>query len=176
MQVEIRKAVESDIDDVCAIYDHIHTEQEKGNVSVGWVRGIYPIRATANDAICRNDLFVEKTDEKIVGTAIINHIQPDTYKKAVWRYNANDNEIMVLHTLVIDPYVKGNGFGRTFVEFYEQYALKHSCKYLRIDTNELNVNARIFYKKLNYREIGVLPCNFNGIPNVNLVMLEKCLG
>lgn len=27
-----------------------------------------------------------------------------------------------------------------------------------------------------YKEIGILPCVFNGIPDVNLVMLEKKVG
>lgn len=175
MQIVIRKASESDIDAVCRIYDHILKEQERGNVSVGWVRDIYPTKATAESALFRNDLFVEEADGKIVGTAIINHIQPDTYNKVVWQYDADDKDIMVLHTLVIDPYSKGKGLGKIFVKFYEQYSLEHNCNYLRIDTNELNVNARAFYKKLNYREIGIEPCSFNGIPNVNLVMLEKCL-
>lgn len=70
---------------------------------------------------------------KVVGTAIINQIQVDTY----------------------------------------QYASEHGCVYLRLDTNARNVNARKFYKKLNYKEIGILPCVFNGIPDVSLVLLEK---
>ena len=31
------------------------------------------------------------------------------------------------------------------------------------------------YKKLGYREIAVVPTVFNGIPDVNLVLLEKYL-
>ncbi len=44
-----------------------------------------------------------------------------------------------------------------------------------MDTNELNQNARSFYKKLGYNEAGILPCVFNGIPGIKLVMLEKKL-
>ncbi len=43
----IRKACEKDIDAVNEIYDHIHTEQEKGAVYTGWVRDVYPKRDTA---------------------------------------------------------------------------------------------------------------------------------
>lgn len=42
-------------------------------------------------------------------------------------------------------------------------------------TYERNTNARSFYKKLGYHERGILPCLFNGIPDVKLVMLEKKL-
>lgn len=63
---------------------------------------------------------------------------------------------MVMHTLIIDPNKKGGGFGKAFAEFYEKYALENNCHYLRIDTNEKNINARNFYKKLGYQEIGIL--------------------
>ena len=47
---------------------------------------------------------------------------------------------------------------------------------LRIDTNARNVAARAMYKKLGYKEIGIVPTVFNGIPDVQLVLLEKYLG
>lgn len=49
------------------------------------------------------------------------------------------------------------------------------CLCLRIDTNVKNTSARKLYKRLGYRESGVIPCRFNGIPDVNLVCLEKLL-
>lgn len=46
---------------------------------------------------------------------------------------------------------------------------------LRMDTNEKNVGARRLYAKLGYKEIGVFPCVFNNIPDINLVLIEKAL-
>lgn len=57
-------------------------------------------------------------------------------------YPAEDNDVMVLHTLVVDPDAGGHGYGTLFVEFYESYAVEHSCHYLRMDTNEKNRAAR----------------------------------
>ena len=112
---------------------------------------------------------------EIVGTAILNQTQVDSYAGANWRYDAPDSEVMVLHTLVIDPEAKSRGLGREFAAFYEGYALAHGCRYLRIDTNARNARARRFYQKLGYAEIGVVPCMFNGIAGVQLVLLEKRL-
>ena len=58
MPVTFRKAAASDIDAVTAIYDAIHTEEEAGRTTTGWKRGIYPVRATAEAALTRGDLFV----------------------------------------------------------------------------------------------------------------------
>ena len=59
------------------------------------------------------------------------------------------------------------------MDFYEQYALSHNCHYLRMDTNAINQRARTLYKKLGYQEVGIVPTAFNGIENVQLVLLEK---
>ena len=173
----IRKATLTDIDAIASIYDHIHTAEESGEATIGWIRGVYPERETALAAMTRGDLFVQ-TDEiggesVVVGTAILNQEQVDVYEGAPGRYDVPADQVMVLHTLVIDPFVKGRGYGREFAEYYEQYALLKGCHYLRIDTNSRNTAARAFYKKLGYEEIGIVPCEFNGIPGVKLVLLEK---
>lgn len=173
--VIIRKAAESDIDSVVRIYNNVHTSAESGLLSVGWVRGVYPTEKTAEEALCRGDLFVEEYAGDIVGTAVINSIQPDIYKKAQWRYDCGNGGACVLHTLATDPAAGGKGFGRKFVEFYENYAKKCGYTCVRMDTNEINLNARRFYKNLGYEESGIFECEFNSIPGVKLVMLEKKL-
>ena len=64
-------------------------------------------------------------------------------------------------------------FGSDFVAFYERYARERDCPCLRMDTNAINTRARALYKSLGYKEIGITPCVFNGIGQVNLVCLEK---
>lgn len=176
MPVQIRKAAAADLDAVARIYSHIHTGEEQGRAVIGWQRGIYPERETAEKALERDDLFVEELDGIVVGTAIINQLQVDAYAGAPWKYEAQDDQVMVLHTLVIDPQASDHGLGRTFVAFYEQYAKEHDCPYLRMDTNIRNTRARAFYQKLGYKEIAVVPCLFNGLTGVKLVLLEKKLG
>ena len=173
----IRKGRQQDIDAVTEIYNEIHTEEEAGLVNIGWSREIYPTRQTAIEALERNDLFVMVSDsEKIIGAAIINQTQAEGYDKANWQYPAEDCDIMVLHTLVISPSVGGNGAGKTFEAFYEQYARENGCHYLRIDTNKKNERARKFYSKLGYTEADIVHTSFNGLEEIELVLLEKRLG
>lgn len=171
----IRKGTDKDIDAVAAIYEKIHTAEEKGEAVIGWKRGIYPERETALAARHRDDLFVIEEDGRIVGTGILNSIQVDVYSEGDWKYTADPSEVMVMHTLAIDPEMKGMGYGKSFVRFYEDYALENECPYLRIDTNEKNAAARRLYQSLGYKEIGIVPCVFNGLNGVNLVLIEKCL-
>ncbi len=171
----IRKASPADLDAVEKIYNEVHQAEEEGECSTGWKRGIYPTRATAEAALKRDDLFVLEENSAVLGAGIINHIQVDTYDSAPWKYEAPDDRVLVLHTLVISPKAARRGLGRRFVAFYEAYALARGCRELRLDTNARNLPARGMYRALGYREIAVVPTVFNGISGVELVLLEKHL-
>lgn len=171
--MKIRKALFGDLPAIEEIYHDIHVAEEQGNVIIGWNRKIYPIASTAEQALKRSDLFVQEENGKIVGTSIINQQQVDVYRLAKWSQSVLDSEIMVLHTLVISPKEFGKGYGKSFIDFYENYAISNGCRYLRIDTNEKNVNARKFYKKLGFTEVGMFSCSFNGLKDVHIVLLEK---
>ena len=173
--MEIREATRNDIDIIEKIYESIHDEEEKELTTIGWVRNIYPTRKTAEDALERKDLFVMEDEDRIVAVAVINQIQIDEYKYATWKHSAKDSEIMVLHGLAVDPCQNSKGYGKAFVAFYEDYAKQHNCVTLRMDTNVRNARARNLYQKLGYEEIGIVKCIFNGIPDVQLVCLEKYL-
>lgn len=174
--MNVRKATEHDLDVVEKIYDAIHMAEEENQQQIGWIRGIYPVRETAELALKRDDLFVLEHDGEIYGTGIINNIQVDSYRHGNWKHHIPDEHVCVLHTLVISPTNSGKGYGRKFLEFYESYALEHGCAELRIDTNARNEVARAMYKKHGYTEVGIVPTDFNGIPGIKLVLLEKYLG
>ncbi len=170
-----RKAKMEDVERIAEIYDEIHTENEAGRMTTGWIRGVYPSEETAKASVRRGDMFVEEEDGRIVAAAKINQEQVPEYAEADWQQDVPEEQVMVLHTLVVSPGERGKGYGTAFVAYYEHYALEHGCPYLRMDTNWYNQSARTLYRKLGYREASVVPCEFNGIPDVQLVCLEKKL-
>ena len=172
---EIRRGTREDILEIGAVYDRILTEEEAGLASVGWVRGGYPTESTALEALEAGELFVMTEGGVLTAAARINRTQVPVYARAPWRWQAPAERAMVLHTLVVDPLYQGGGRGAAFVAFYEDYARERGCPFLRMDTNEKNAAARALYARLGYREAGIVPCEFNGIPGVGLVCLEKRL-
>ena len=167
-----REAERTDLDSIEMIYNDIHTAEENGLKTIGCMRAIYPTRKTAEESILRGDMFVLE-DGEVLGAAIINRTQVDVYYNAPWEHETDS--VCVLHTPVISPKAAGKGYGRAFVEFYERWAKEHDLPELRIDTNARNTAARAMYGKMRYKEIGIVPTEFNGIPGVDLVLLEKNL-
>ena len=171
----IRKANVEDVCEISKIYDSIHDEEEAGRIAIGWERGVYPTSDTAKASIEAGTMFVMEDNGNIVAAAKIDRNQVDAYADGSWEYEADDSQVMVLHTLVVDPARSGRGYGKEFVRFYEEYALEQGCPYMRMDTNERNLRARAMYKTLGYKEADTVPCVFNGISGVQLVLLEKHL-
>lgn len=172
----IRKATKSDIAAIAAIYEAIHDREEAGLTTTGWIRGVYPTEKTARDSCAKGDeMYVLEEDGIIRAAGRINQEQGAEYADCKWQYPAQEREVLVLHTLVVDPQWNGHGCGTAFIAFYEELARQMGCTCLRMDTNERNLYARGLYKHLGYSEPGIVLCVFNGIPNVKLVCLEKKL-
>ncbi|MFR6393840.1 MAG: N-acetyltransferase family protein [Oscillospiraceae bacterium] len=173
MEAVITKAAAADLPAVAQIYEDIIARQDRGGpLHRLAVRGVSH-SGNGPGGPGEGRALRAAPGEKVVGSAIINQTQVDVYAQAAWQYPAQDSQVMVLHTLVIDPSESAHGYGGQFAAFYEAYAAQNGCPYLRIDTNARNEVARKFYKKLGYREVGIVPCRFNGLPDVDLVMLEK---
>lgn len=168
-----RKATEKDIDNIEKLYDEIHSVEEDGRTTIGWIRGVYPTRKDAENAVSREDMFVYEENGEIIASAIINQLQPDIYADCPWKYPAPDDKIMVIHTLCVSPAFFGRGIGTAFIRFYEEYASRNGCTVLRLDTNKTNKAARSLYGKLGYIESGHALCLFNGLRGIDLYMLEK---
>ena len=172
-ELRFRKANKDDVDVIAKIYDRAHDAEEAGLTTTGWVRGVYPVREVAEASIERDDMYVAECEGKVAAAGTINQTQVNVYLDCDWEYKAPDDKVCVLHTLVVDPDFRGRGIGPAFVEFYEDLAKELDCEVLRIDTNARNKRARRMYGKLGYIETDIVPTVFNGIRDVDLVLLEK---
>ena len=133
--VIIRKATAEDIPAIAAIYDEIHDREEAGEVTTCWLRGVYPVKKTAEDAVARGDMYVQvvsggdpDTAGQVVGTAILNQLQVDVYADGEWQYPAEDSEVMVIHTLIISRKTDLKGLGSDFLAYYEAFRTG-KCQY-----------------------------------------------
>lgn len=175
MQTIIRLATENDIDAIAAIYDAIIDQDTANGPRTGWQKGIYPTAATVRTALAAGDMYVLEQAGTVLAAARLNHEQVPVYADCPWQFTAEPQQVFVIHTLVVDPAHCGRGIAARFLAFYEQLARDKGCTVLRLDTNAINLPARRLYTGHGYREAAILPCEFNGIPGVQLVCLEKQL-
>ena len=135
-----RSATMDDLNRIAEIYNQIHDEEEAGRATIGWIRAIYPTRATAETAIRKGTMFVEESDGRIVAAAKIDQEQVPEYADAAWTVDAPEDQILVLHALVVAPADAGRGHATAFVRFYEDSA-RATCRSSKSSASVLRRNA-----------------------------------
>ena len=99
----IRKATAADIDRVEEIYNaHLDFEEATEN-RTNWHKGVYPLRATAENALKNDWLYVGEDEDGIWGAVIFNHVQMKEYTDKPRRYPEEPDKVFDIHTLDIDP-------------------------------------------------------------------------
>ncbi len=175
MSLVIRKALMDDLDKVEKLYDDV-LDYEAANVSyTNWQKGLYPTRSYGETAINLGTMYLGIENDEIVGSVILNHIQPPEYGKIDWSYEAQGEEVLVIHTLCITPKFTRRGFGREFVDFSEQLAREKGCKTVRLDTYEGNIPATNLYIGMGYRYAGSVMFHFQNVIWETLKCFEKLI-
>lgn len=170
----IRKAAAEDISFVEEIYNEI-TSNEEIIKFTQWMKGLYPTVLTAQKSFEEGTLFVSENDGVIIGAVILNHEQPEEYKKLKWSIEAEGEKVLVIHTLCIKPSFSKMGLGQKFIIFAENYAKELGCTAIRLDTNDKNVPGANLYKKMGYTHVGNADFNFQGLKYQNLKCFDKVL-
>lgn len=169
----IRKALEKDLLNVEKVYNELLDYQANNINYTNWKKGVYPCYHTGKKAFDEDTLYVLENDNIIEGSMILNHIQAEEYKNIPWKLEAEDNEVLVIHTLCIKPSSSRKKLGEQMVSFAEKKAKELGCKVIRLDTYEGNLPACKFYPKLGYTYSGSCEFYFQGFIREILNCYEK---
>lgn len=173
--MNIRIATAADLDGIEALYSAVLDDQEQNTNFTNWQRGSYPTRQTAEGALAAGTLYVQEDGGQLVGCAIFNHEQLPEYSAIDWAFPGEGAQVLVIHTLCIDPAASGRGYARAMVAYAETLGRSLGCTTLRLDTYEGNIPARSMYTKLGYRCAGATEFFFQGYIRETLVLFEKVL-
>ena len=151
MDIEIGKM--SDIDELERLYsssiDYLTT-----NINYpGWRKGVYPTREDAEKGIEEGGLFVLKIGDRIAGSVILSNKQDPAYTKVTWGIEADDSQVIVIHTLVTHPDFIRQGISQKLLNFTKEYALSQNAKAIRLDVAAQNEPAIALYEKYGYTYI-----------------------
>ena len=107
---------------------------------------------------------------------IVDKVQPAEYTKILWNQTFANDEVMVLHLLMVRPSKAGKGIAASLVRYAMELAGNSSCKALRLDTGSQNIPALSLYKKLGFQIAATGSMNVgNAIEHNGHLFLEKLL-
>lgn len=138
----IRKAEKADIAAIADTYTRLLTYEQQHNSHSNWKLGVYPTIDVPESKVPTGTMYVLEENDEICASMVLNNDQAPEYSDIEWKYSAAGEQVLVIHTLCIPPQKAGNGYGRKMVEFAKEYALKHGCTVIRIDTYAHNEPAK----------------------------------
>lgn len=166
-QLVVAEGKSADLPKIISLYNELHDALEKGVNYPLWKKHVYPNEETAVEGIATETLYVIKDEERIVGSIILNHCQYEAYGKLKWAVDAENNEIIVVHTLAVHPNYFKCGIARMLMQFAEEYAFKKNMKAIRLDVSVNNLPAIKLYEKCKYNLVGEVDLGLN-IPGLEL--------
>lgn len=172
----IRPAEITDLDSIeDAYHEHFVHERQHGAYTV-FREGVYPTRKDAEKAFTENALFVYEENGSILGSIILNDVQPEEYIKIDWPSRAADNQVKVIHLLMVRPSAAGKGIGSALINFVSGLAKQQSCTAIRLDTGAQNTPAAALYKKLGFELAAASSMNVGGaISHKEHLFFEKLI-
>ena len=172
----IRKATFHDLEQIEDTYnEHFQHEIECGAFTV-FRKGVYPTGEDAKKAISAGSLYVYEKADSIAGSIIIDKVQPTEYAGIAWKHTFSDDEVMVIHLLMVRPSMAGNGIASALVGYAVEMAKNNSCKVVRLDTGKQNTPAVSLYEKLGFQVVATASMKIgNAIAHKEHLFLEKVL-
>ncbi|KHE73048.1 hypothetical protein LD39_01380 [Halobacillus sp. BBL2006] len=110
----------------------------------------YPDKNYFQECIENKVLMAFMEDETILGHVVLSEWQSDEWKVMSW----TGIRPIVIHSLMIQPFIQGKGIGTRFVKLCEEYAIDQGYDSIRLDAFAGNAVAIHLYEKLDYQKKG----------------------
>lgn len=171
----IEKANERDIEELERLYDDLNDYFAVSVNYPGWIKGIYPVRETAEEGIKEENLFVLRMDNRIAGSIILNHKPEDAYQQVKWLIESDYSDVVVIHTLVVHPDFMKKGVGNKLMEFADIYCRETGMRSIRLDVSIDNLPAIALYEKHGYQYIETVDLGLGYAHLIWFKLYEKLL-
>jgi GNAT superfamily N-acetyltransferase len=166
-EVIIRKATAADIDAVVSVAEVVVPLMNAvGNYQ--W-NDTYPLRTDFEKDVAENVLWVALCGDVIAGFAALTTDQEEEYADCGWDVT---EKAIVPHRVAVDPQYRGKSIALRFMQQAEELAAAAGYRYVRVDTNVMNVAIQGLFAKLDYEYCGDISFRFN--PEIYAKMRFKC--
>lgn len=150
IDITFRKAVLSDLDEICIVVSNAIKEMEKDNI-FQWDE-LYPTREFFIKDIESGGLYVGKADNKIVSFFVINQHYEEEYNTVKWTFP--EKSFYVIHRLCVNPIYQRSGIGKQTIKFIEEELSGMGIEAIRLDVYSNNPYAVRLYESMNFKKAG----------------------
>lgn len=112
----------------------------------------YPSLKKLRKDILKDELYVLKQHNQILGIIVITSEKDEEYNPINWLSKTENN--LYIHRLATHPDHWGKGYARQLMDFAEKLARKDNYESVRLDTFSMNKRNQRFYEARGYQRLG----------------------
>lgn len=112
----------------------------------------YPSLEKLRKDILKDELYVLKQHNQILGIIVITSEKDEEYNPINWLSKTENN--LYIHRLATHPDHWGKGYARQLMDFAEERARKDNYESVRLDTFSMNKRNQRFYEARGYQRLG----------------------
>ena len=112
----------------------------------------YPSQAAFEQDILRQELYVYKLDNRIIGIIVLSTHMDDEYIPVHWLSPNSKN--LYIHRLAVHPEYQSKGYAQQLMDYAEAFAKANQLLSIRLDTFSQNTRNQHFYEKRGYQRLG----------------------
>lgn len=176
--MQVRLATMADYPAVMALYDEASDAMTGTPHDCCWRRGGHPSRAFVEGLVRDGGMLVALADRAVVGAVGIDHDLGHDYGRLPWLVDAADEEVAVVHLLVVRPDHRGRGLSRRLLRACLDEAHGRGMRSARLDATANNAPAIALYESEGFTRIGGgwVDVGVAGRPVAEFVVMERPLG
>ena len=166
-QMNFQKASVTDFHMVRKFYwnviDDIHRNNVK-NENLGWKKGVYPSDSYIQSSLIKGELYTLTEKNLLYACVILNREHNEGYHNCAWSIDCDPNDVLIPHTLAVDPALQGKGIGKIVVENIRKIAKKEQKRAIRLDVLGACKAAEYLYLSCGFQfvEAKIMYCEDTG--------------
>jgi ribosomal protein S18 acetylase RimI-like enzyme len=112
----------------------------------------YPSQTAFERDIDRNELYLLKVENRIIGIVVISTFMDEEYISVNW-LSPNSNNLYI-HRLAVHPDFQRQGYAIQLMDYVEAFAKAQKAISIRLDTFSQNPRNQKFYTSRGYQKVG----------------------
>ena len=164
-----------DLDQIRTLYWRLLDSSPKYGQILQWKKNIYPNDDDWNSYIVKGEMYLILKDMDVIGAVAVTNAQSKEYRKIHWRVKADDQDVAVVHLLMVLPEYQGDGAATAALDEIIKLAADKKKKAVRLDAIGTNVPAQKLYEKYGFVNCGTAQEYYESTGETEFVFYEYAL-
>ncbi len=154
--MDLHKTEMKDFERMTAYYKKAVSNTKDMDKNCRWIYGLHPTDTMIQNYIESGHHYYAEQDGQIAVAVALLPFQTEDYRAVNWSQNLNDDEVLTVHILCVNPLLQKQGIGAQTVRKAIELAKALRLKAVRLDALHTNKPAQKMYERAGFQKCDVM--------------------